>query len=128
MRAKKVREEENPYVGNLLECLLGKMFNQWSAQRSPIVLPEVSYMLSPGGLGHVKCGLTTILSIKSDREEKKTTLRSGNRKELKYQNTNSSKISRLFKESVTFVCFFGFSSAHAGSSHLHFEIFISCKT
>jgi len=142
MRAKKVQEEEDPYVRNLLERLLSKVFDQRSAQRFPIVLPEVNDMVSPGRLCHIECGLTINLLVPEAAEKRKPTLRSGKRKELKYQNTNSSNISRLFKESVTFVCFFlGFLLARtaftcfsssllvgAGSNHLHFEILISCRT
>ena len=139
MRAKKVQERENPHVGNLLERLLSKMFDQRSTQRFPIVLSEVNDVMSPVGLGHIECGLTTILLVLEAAEKRKPTLRSGNRKELKYQNTKSSKISRLFKESVTFVCLFfglratfvcssGSSSVGASSNHLHFEILISCRT
>jgi hypothetical protein len=47
------------YVGNSLERLLGKVFNQGSAQHLPIVMPEIQDMLSPIGLSHVECGLTT---------------------------------------------------------------------
>ena len=119
---------KNPHVRNLLECLLGKVFDQRSAQRFPIVLPEVNDMVSSGGLGHIERGLTAILSVPEATEKRKPTLSSGNRKELKYQNTNSSKISRLFKESVAFVRSLGLSLVYGGPSHLHFEILIPCRT
>jgi len=142
MRARKVQEEEDPYVRNLLERLFSKVFDQRSAQRFPIILPEICDMVSPSRLGHVECGLITILLVLEAAKKRKPTLRSGKRKELKYQNTNSSNISCLFKESVTFMCFFlgfllaraifasfsGSSLADAGSSHLQLEILISCRT
>jgi len=48
MRAKKVQEEQDPHVRNLLERLFSKVFDQRSAQRFPIVLPEVNNVVSPG--------------------------------------------------------------------------------
>jgi len=85
-------------------------------------------MVSPGGLSHIECGLTRSLSVPEVAVKKKLTLSSGSRKELKYQNTNSSKISRRFKESVTFMCFLDLPSVQAGPNHLHFETLMSCRT
>ena len=104
------------------------MLDQWSAQRFPIVLPEVNDVMSPGGLGHIESGLMEIFSVLEAAGKRRPTLRSGNRKELKYQNTNSSKISLLFKESVTFVCSLDLLSVYAGFNHSHFDILISCRT
>ena len=103
------------------------MFDQRGTQRFPIILPEVHDMVSSGGLSHIECRLMANLSVPEAVKKRNLTLRTGNRKELKYQKTNSSKISRLFNESVTFVWFLGLPSVHTGTSHSHFEILISCR-
>ena len=85
-------------------------------------------MVSPVGLSHIECGLARTLSVPQAAMKRKLTLSNGSRKELKYQNTNSSKISRRFKESVTLVCFLGLPSVKAGPNHSHFETLMSCRT
>lgn len=128
MLAKKVWEEKNTHVRNLLECLLSKVFNQRSAQCFPIILAKVNDMIPSGGLSNIERGLATTLSVAGARERIKLTLSNGNKKELKYQKTNSSKISRLFRESVAFAYFLDLSSLRGSSNHLHFEILIPCRT
>ena len=118
----------NAYIRNLLEGLFSEVFNQRSAQRLPIVMPEVNDVVSPVGLSHIECRLVTTLSIVEAVENRELTLSSGNRKELKYQKTKSSKISRLFKKSVTFMRLLDLPSVRTGPNHSHFKIFISCRT
>ena len=71
MRAKIIQEEENLYVGNLLKRLLSKMFDQWSAQSFPIVLPEVNDVVPPVGLGHIERGLIIIFLVPEAAEKRK---------------------------------------------------------